>query len=75
MRHAFDVLKREPSNKKKIVGLDKKTFEKVYEFDSLANAGRYFANKKNFRYYQYSIYRALKGKEKSYKGCIWKYIE
>lgn len=73
MRHSFDVLHREPSNKKAICGYDKDTKEKVYEFDSLANAARYFANGKNYVHYQNNIWRVLSGKRKSYKGCIWQY--
>lgn len=73
MRHSFDVLNREPSGKKSICGYDKNTKEKIYEFDSLANAGRYFANGKNYVNYQNSIYRVLSGRRKSYMSCIWKY--
>lgn len=75
IRHAFDVLHREPSGKKEIIGIDKYTNDVVYRFDSLANAGRYFSGNKNFEYYQNSIWRVLSGKRKTYKGCYWKYVE
>lgn len=75
MRHAFDVLCREPSGKKEIIGIDKYTNEVVYRFDSLANAGRYFSGNKNPIYYQNSIWRVIKGIRKTYKGCYWKYVE
>lgn len=74
MRHAFDVLHREPNGKKKIIGIDKNTNEVVYTFDSLANAARYFAKGKKFVYYQNSIWRVLKGLRKTYKKCYWKYL-
>lgn len=75
VQHSFNVLGREPSGKKSIIGIDKNTNKIIYEFDSLANAGRYFANGKKFEYYQNSIYRVLSGLRKTYKGCYWKYKE
>lgn len=76
MKHAKESLGFEfgSSNRKAIKGYDKKTNDLKYEFDSLADAARYFANGKNYRYYQNSIYRVLSGKRKSYKGCIWEYV-
>lgn len=75
MKHAKEVLGYTIGglNKKQIIGYDKDTNEVKYEFESLADAGRFFANGKNYRYYQNSIHRALNGLRKSYKGCIWKY--
>lgn len=63
-------------NAKPICGYDKKTGEKLYEFDSLADASRYFVKPNhNPRYVQTVIWQIAKGKgtKKSYKGCIWKY--
>lgn len=75
MKHAKESLglKFGGLNKRAIKGYDKKTNNLKYEFDSLADAARYFANGKNYRYCQTSIWRALSGKVKSYKGCIWEY--
>lgn len=75
MRHAFDVLHREPSGKKPIIGIDKHTDEVLYKFDSLADAGKYFSEGGNYNYYRISVWRALNGKRKTYKGCYWKYVE
>ena len=61
-------------NRKQIIGIDKNTKEQLYIFDSLTSASKFFANGKNYKYYKNSIYRALKGIRKSYKGCIWKYL-
>lgn len=42
MQHAFHVLHREPPNKKAVVGYDKNNLTHVvYQFDSLAAAGRF----------------------------------
>lgn len=71
--HAVNVLKK--SNARKIIGINKDTHEILYTFNSLADAGRYFAGEKDYRIYQNSIYRALSGLRQSYKGCIWKYID
>ena len=61
----------------KIIGFDKNTNQKVYEFDCIIDAGRYFANgnEKAARYKQNSIWRVLSGLRKSYQGCIWKYAD
>ena len=73
--HSFNVLNRKPARMKEIVGIDKKTGLQKYHFDSLADAGRYFANGKNYTYYQYSICRVLRGARKTYKNCYWKYLK
>lgn len=73
-RHSFDILKRVPSGKKPIIGVDVETLEIKYVFDSLAEAGRFFANGKNYRRCQNSVWRVLTGVRSTYKGCIWKYI-
>lgn len=82
MQHAREVLGYNNRGKnncwaRKIIGLDKKTNNKMYEFDCLMDAGRYFANgdEKAARSKQNSIWRVLSGLRKSYKGCIWKYAE
>lgn len=51
---------------------DEHTGKLMMLFDSMADAGRYFAPAgKNFRQYQNSICRAANGKRKTYKGFIW----
>lgn len=74
VRHSFDILHRDLTNTKKIIGIDKSTNDIIYEFNSLADAGRYFSDNKNYRFYQNSILRALNGARKTYKGCYWKYM-
>ena len=64
------------SNKKSIQGLDKKTGELKYEFDSISEAARYFVKpNKNFAYVKNTIWNVIKGCKKSYKNCIWQYKE
>lgn len=76
-RHAIDVLHINVTAKvscKKIIGINKNTGKIEFRFDSLADAGKYFANGKNYRYYQSSVFRALSGIRKTYKGCYWEYV-
>lgn len=81
VRHSIEVLGHNNiginnGNAKAICGYDKKTNEKIYEFDSLADASRYFVKPNhNPRYIQNIIYQVIKNKngKKSYYGCIWKY--
>lgn len=63
------------SNSKRIYGYDKNTKELKYQFDSIADAARYFAvNNENYRHIQNIIYCVANNKgKKSYKGYIWKY--
>ena len=69
--HSIKILKH--GTMKKIIGIDIDTNEIIYRFDSLADAGRFFSNGKNHRYYQNSICRVLKGLRRTYKNCYWKY--
>lgn len=62
------------SNAKGIAAYDK-LGNLIYEFGALSDAARYFCEKDdNYRYRQNSIYKAVKGIRKTYKGFIWKYI-
>lgn len=55
-----------------VCAYDEQTGKLMMTFDSMADAGRYFApTGKNFRRYQNSIYRAVNGKRKTYRGFIW----
>lgn len=76
MQHSYHVLDRHPSNEKKVVGYDKHTGELIYSFDSLMDAGRYFADidKISYRRSEQSISRVITGLRKSYKNCIWKTV-
>ena len=69
--HSIKILKH--GNMKKIIGIDIDTNEIIYRFDSLADAGRFFSNGKNYRPYQNSICKVLKGLRRTYKNCYWKY--
>lgn len=72
-QHSINILNNKNIGKwnvKPIIAYDKKTKEIKYVFNSLAEGGRYFANGKNYRYYQSNIYRAIKGIRKTYKNCI-----
>lgn len=62
------------SARKSIRGYDKRTHELKYEFNSLAEAGRYF-NPKRYRSAQTNIWRVLDGRAKSYKDCTWEYTQ
>lgn len=78
--HAKNVLKAFKSsgdnpNAKRIYAYDKKNHELIYEFDSLADATRFFAKKlnKSFKSVQTSIYRVVHNYRRSYMNLIWKY--
>ena len=59
----------------KCVGAFDKSGNLVYRFEALADGARFFCKDgENFTYKKNSIYRAIKGTRKTYKGCIWKYI-
>ena len=81
VRHCIEVLGFDNTGinnckHKKIQGRDYKTSKITYIFNSLADAGKYFCeDNHNFRYVQNSIYRALRGIRKTYKNCIWEYID
>lgn len=71
----YDNMGKNNPNAKTIIGIDIKTNQQKYYFNSLAEAARHFcAENKNYRITQNSIYRVLKGIRKSYKGCYWKYL-
>ena len=61
---------------KRTLGYDKRTGKLLYDFPSLADAARYFTKTGyNYVYVQNCIWRVIKGKRKTYKGCFWKYAE
>ena len=65
-----------------VFGYDKKNPEKlIYHFDTLAQAGKYFAktlkntdSRKIDRMYQNLICGVIHGRRKSFCGCIWKNV-
>ena len=80
--HAINVLGKNQIGKnnpmsRSIVGLDVKTGKLTYEFDALMDAARYFAKRDNLKdsCVKSSIWRALSGVRKTYKGCTWKYTD
>lgn len=82
IRHSIEVLGYDRlggnnSNAKSIIGIDKNTGAIQYEFSSIIDAARMFADgdEKKARHIQTSIWKVLKGTydKKSYRGCIWKY--
>ena len=78
MRHAVDVLgvhiEENNPNAKSIMGINNNG--ETLEFNSLIQGARYFNknNQYNERCIQNSLWRALQGMRKSYKGYSWKYI-
>lgn len=83
MIHARDVLgcfvgDRNP-NAKPIIGIDKVTKQVIYSFDCLADAARYFFpdDDTKARHIQNIISQVTKQKNhhKSYKHCIWQYLD
>lgn len=79
--HAHHILGYDNSggnnaNAKAVQGFNKKTNELEYEFDSLANAAKYFTKPNhNYRYIENILWHIVNntGVKKSYKNCIWKY--
>lgn len=79
MRHSVDVLGNNIGVKnggaKTIKGINKKDGTEIY-FDAMSDGARYFVeeNKIKFIYAKNSLWRALNGKRKSYKGYYWQYV-
>lgn len=79
MRHSVDVLGNNIGVKnggaKAIKGINKKDGTEIY-FDAMSDGARYFVekNKIKFIYAKNSLWRALNGKRKSYKGYYWQYV-
>ena len=82
IRHSINVLGKNQFGKnnpmsRSIIGFDVQTGKSIYEFDALMDAARYFAKRDNVKDVRAknSIWRALSGVRKTYKGCIWKYSD
>ena len=79
MRHSVDVLGNgigaKNSCAKVIKGINKKDGTEIY-FDAMSDGARYLAKKYKikFMYAKNSLWRALSGKRKSYKGYYWQYV-
>lgn len=76
MRHAFDVLGYEVSNKIDIRLIDGDTIE---VFNSIADAGRYIiennkTTSKDYRIVQSRIWTVLDGRRKTAYGYKWEYV-
>lgn len=61
-------------NAKKICGRDKNTGKIIYVYDSIIECARALCDKGKERQSQKNIWRALSGIRKTYKGCIWEYV-
>lgn len=84
VHHAINELgynKKEENNPnaKAVIGRDKKTLKIIYSFPAIMSAGRYFSNgdEKRAKHIQNIIYKIIKGtyNKKSYKGCVWEYVD
>ena len=79
MQHAVHELGANVSvrngNSRGVIGININTNEKIYDFDCMMDAAKFISsqNNTNPRRTQNSIYKALCGLRKSYKGCVWKY--
>jgi hypothetical protein len=79
MRHSIDVLGNNIGEKnwraKAIKGINKKDKNELY-FNAMSDGARYLSeiNNVNFNYAKQSLWRALNGYLKSYKGYVWQYI-
>lgn len=76
--HAKNILGYDNSGEnnvkaKGVQGFDKKTKELKYDFNSLTDAALYLSEDKTSKHLKSVIWKALNGRSKSYKGCIWKY--
>lgn len=60
-------------NSKEIFGVDAKTGEVKYHYNSLADCARDICGDCNWECVMKSIWRAVKGICKTYKDCIWTY--
>lgn len=56
-----------------IRGYDKNTGELIYSFDSIVDCAKALCENNKYRHVQSCIWRALSGKRKTYKGCVWEY--
>lgn len=81
MQHAVNSLSFRPKHIG-VKGYNKETGELVYQFNSIIEAGEYFAKQissspdyKKARQCQNNIWRVLSGDRYTYKGCIWQYKE
>lgn len=79
MEHSIKCLGNDKTGEKnpnaKSIGAYDKFGNLVLRFGALAEAARYFCRENdNYRYKQDCIYRVLKGKRKTYKSFVWKYI-
>lgn len=79
MMHSVNVLGNcigaKNGNAKAVKGVSKKD-SNVLMFDSMSDAARYFSNlcDIDFQYVKNSLWRALHGIRKSYKGYCWCYL-
>lgn len=79
IRHSVDILGKNVgelnTNARRICGRDKNTMEIKYAFNSIIECAKAICDNGKERRVQQSIWRALSGNRKTYKGCIWEYVE
>ena len=79
MRHSVDILgnyiEDKNGNARGICGVDIETLKVKYKFSSLIGAARFFANGKNPRRIQTTLWKVLNNIEscKTYRRCLWFY--
>jgi hypothetical protein len=79
MRHSVDVLGNYLEDKnwhaRSICGVDIETHKIKYRFSSLIGAAKFFANDKNSRHIQTTLWKALNNIDthKTYRKCLWFY--
>ena len=64
-------------NAKPIRGLDTKTSVLKHQFEALSDGARYFSQQEHisFKTAKLSLWRALNGYRKTYKKCVWEYVD
>jgi len=79
MQHASNVLNINVGEKNPrataIIGIDKKTNQEVYRYNSISDCAKILCGEnQDYRNVVRSLWKALNGVLKTYKGCYWEYI-
>ena len=81
VNHAIVVLGKNMGhlnhNAKSIRGLDAKTSVVKHQFEALSDGARYFSQHEHmsFKSAKLNLWRALNGQRKTYKKCVWEYVD
>lgn len=78
IKHSVDVLGEHigvnNGNARAVYGCDKKTNQLLYLYDCISDCARDFCKPgQNYIQVKNSIWRALSGMRKTFRGCVWKY--